>query len=123
MTVTITQGTQRRAGGTFSSTEALSQSTATTAQAVSAVTDVSTLSGGTATGFGADRYLLAAGNEGQYKSVVMLATGEAKLDVAGGTATGSFTMTAAEDIWMGQYINGGWKTFNTSSTQATATNS
>lgn len=123
MAVVLTTGTQRRNGGVFSSTEDLTVSTATAAQSVSVTTDISTISGGTATGFGVDRYLLAAGSEGQYKSVVMLATGEAKMDTAGGTATGSFVFSAAEDIWMGQYINAGWKLIQTSATLATATNS
>lgn len=123
MAITITSMVQKRGGGTFGSSEALSQSTATVAQSVSVTTDASTLAGGTASGFGVHRFLLAAGSEGQYKTVVMLATGEAQMDTAGGTATGSYVFSAAEDIWMGQYVNAGWKLIQTSATLATATNS
>lgn len=93
MTVTLNAG-DRNTAGTFKAVENLTQSTATARQAISVVVPVTTLSGGTATGFGVDLYTVAsfatagAGPaEGTEKWIKMLATGEAKV-VFNGVATG-----------------------------------
>ena len=86
MGITLNAGERtRRGGGSFGSTEALSQATATTERSISLTTEVTTLAGGTATGFGVDKYRVATADavEGQSKLVVMLATGEAKVRLGG----------------------------------------
>lgn len=149
MAVTITAGKQVRRGGVFQSTEDLAQSTATAEQDVSLTTDVTTFAGGTATGFGVDKYLLAGTStegfiEGLEKVVVMLATGEAKLRVEslatgqlGGlqtvlsstgsetlfaSATGAFTLSGADHwVWM-KVFNAKWHIMQSAgATLATAT--
>lgn len=93
MSVTLNQGQQNTAGA-FTDVEVLTQSTATARRAISVVSPITTLSGGTATGFGVDLYTVAsfattgAGPvEGFTKLIKMLATGEAKV-VFNGIATG-----------------------------------
>jgi hypothetical protein len=76
MTVTIST-TEPRAPETWQNVQVLTQSTATAEQSISTYLPVTTLSGGTATGFARNRYVLAAGREGNEKTIVMLATGEA----------------------------------------------
>lgn len=78
MAVTVTGGTQV-VPGVFTAVESLSQSTATVEQAISVTHQITTLSGGTATGFNIDKYNLPDGGEGAEKLIVMLATGEAKI--------------------------------------------
>ena len=92
MTVSITQGSQVQNEGTYQGVQNLTQSTATAEQSVSVFLPVTTLSGGTATGFGLDRYVIPAGSEGMHKTIVMLATGEAK--VRFGAATTNLMATA-----------------------------
>lgn len=75
MAVTISAATSR-SPGTWGAVEALTQSTATAEQTISIYTEVTTLSGGTATGFTINRYALPAGREGDYKVIWHLATGE-----------------------------------------------
>ena len=124
MAVTLVN-TERRAegGGTFSSAESLTQSTATAAQSVSLNTDVTSLGGGTATGFGVNTYELATGAvEGREKLVQLGATGEAKLSLGGGTATGQLVFAADGDLVLLRYINDVWMVMNTvGATLATAT--
>ena len=93
MSVVLNAGMQRTKGS-FGDVEVLTQSTATARQAISVIKEVTTLSGGTATGFGVDLYTVAsfattgAGPaEGFEKWIHMLATGEAKV-VFNGVATG-----------------------------------
>lgn len=143
MAVTLTSG-ERHAEGTFGAKEDLTQSTATARQAISVHVPVTTLSGGTATGFGVDLYTLAStAVEGVEKFIVMLATGEAKVVVAGlatgripslgfvasatvadniyVTATGAFTLsTPAHWLWL-KYVNTRWHVVNGLATFATAT--
>lgn len=90
MAVSINSGDRQQKAGTFDAVQNLTQSTATARQIISAHTPITTLSGGTATGFGVDLYtVLGTGTatdsisgpavEGATKVVFMLATGEAKV--------------------------------------------
>ena len=95
MSVVLNQG-QQRTPGSFGDVEALTQSTATARQSISTLIPVTTLGGGTATGFSLNLYTVAsfatntAGPaEGMDKYVFMLATGEAKV-VFNGIATGGW---------------------------------
>ncbi len=109
MAVTITDMSQIRRGGSFQSSENMTQSTATAAQALSLSDAISTLSGGTASGDNRnDLYSLADGVEGQEKMVVMLATGEAALGLTS-TATGLWVFSAAEDVLHLRFINELWR--------------
>ena len=73
-------------------------------------TDVSTLAGGTATGYARNRYSLAAGIEGQEKFIVQLATGESWVDLTGGTATNFLLpLRRANDFLQLRYLNAGWR--------------
>lgn len=125
MAVTLSTVAERRheGGGTFGSLESLTQSTATAAQSVSLVHDVTTLGAGTATGFGVNTYELATGAvEGREKLVQMGATGEAKLSVGGGTATGQLVFQADGDMVLMRYLNNTWLVDKTvGATLATAT--
>jgi len=121
MTVTLTAGALQYRGGAYQAKEDLTQSTATAKQALSVSTDISTLGGGTATGFNVDNYSVAAGVEGQTKTVVMLATGEAKVELTG-TATGKYVLSTADAVLELRYINAKWRaTFNDGATIATST--
>lgn len=93
MSIVLNAG-DRNVKGAFESVEVLTQSTATARQAISVIVPVTTLSGGTATGFGVDLYTVASfatlglgPAEGTEKVIAMLATGEAKV-VFNGMATG-----------------------------------
>lgn len=150
MTVTITGNTQIRRGGTFQSKEDLLQSTATVPQAISLTTDATTLAGGTATGFSVNIYTLAAGSEGQWKSIFNLATGESKVivtNIATGqltgiygtstgtatgagtadiaacyvTATGAFVLSTADQFLFMRFQNNRWWIINGKATFATST--
>lgn len=122
MTVTVTSGEIHHVGA-FRSSEALTNSTSTAVQEVSLSIPISTISGGTATGFGVNRYLLSTASavEGQEKIICMLATGEAYV-VYTGTATGAQVLSAADDyVWL-KYFNETWKAVDVgSATAATAT--
>lgn len=115
----------RRGGGSVQSQESLTQSTATAIQSLSVTTDVSVLGMGTATGFARNRYLLPTTSavEGQEKVVVATGTGEAYLDLAGGTATGGYVFSTADSWITARLINGDWRPIGTGATLATATNS
>lgn len=120
MTITITGGKIARRGGDLHSTEALAQSTATTVREINLTTDVTTLSGGTATGFGIDVYNLAEGTEGQTKEILMLASGEAEVTLAG-TATGRLVYSDADDYTALRFTGGKWRIQTNTATLATAT--
>jgi hypothetical protein len=122
MAVTISGGEIVRQG-VFQSVEALSNSTATTLRTVSAAAPITTIAGGTATGFSIIRYLVstASSAEGQTKLVVMLATGEAYV-IYSGTATGAAVLTDAHDRVALRFVNAIWvETDAGSATRATAT--
>lgn len=122
MSVTVTGGIVDNRKGLFAQ-ESLTQSTATGEQTIAVTTELTTLSGGTASGFTIDRYGLSTATavEGQYKTVLMLATGESKVRLGGGTATGAWVFSAADDIGHYRFLNGGWYVINTSATLATST--
>ena len=102
--------------------EALSDATSTALGTVSITTDISTIGAGTATGEDINRWLLATGaREGQTKTVLMLGTGEAKVQLGGGTATGSHVLSAAEDWIRCVYIQDQWMMIQNTATLATAT--
>lgn len=122
MAVTPNSGEPRYAGS-FGGVENLTNSTATGLQTVSLAYPVSTISGGTATGFAINRYLLPTSGavEGQEKTIIMLATGEAGI-VLSGTATGMLIVSAANDYVRMRYQNELWVQVDVgSATLATAT--
>lgn len=95
----------------FHTTEALSF--ATTAQAVSLTTDVTTLPGGT----GTDSFSLAAGTEGQWKEILMLATGQSTVTLTG-TATGDLVLTEGDDYIVTRFTASKWRIVQTTATIA-----
>ena len=97
---------QRKDSDPLHSTESLAQSLATIAQPIQLTTNVTTLAGGTATG-DKDLYTLADGFEGHEKEVIMLATGEAKLDLLG-TAT-RLTYENQDDYTYLRFTGGKWR--------------
>lgn len=123
MSVTVTAKRVVRRGDNLYAKETLAQSTATAPQAIALTTDLTTFSGGTATGFGVDVYVLATASavEGQIKEILMLATGEAKLVLGAGTATGALVFTAADDNASLKFLDGIWRIRNTSATFASGT--
>lgn len=123
MSVTVTAKRVVRRGDNLYAKETLAQSTATAPQAVALTTDLTTFSGGTATGFDVDVYVLATASavEGQIKEILMLATGEAKLVLGAGTATGALVFTAADDNASLKFLDGIWRIRNTSATFASGT--
>jgi len=113
MTINIlpTAGTQNLPG-MIASIEFMSQSTSTTPQALSVLTDCSCLGAGTATGSAArNLYTLAAGEEGQIKWIGFgsgtAATGEASV-VFTGTATGQSVIASATDFLKLEFTNDVW---------------
>ena len=124
MTISIADLTPKDdGGGVFGSLDSMTQSTATAAQSVSLNTHVTTLGAGTATGFGVNTYELATGaREGMEKVVQTDATGEAKLSLGGGTATGQLVFQADGDMVLMRYMNNQWLVMNTfGATLATST--
>jgi hypothetical protein len=88
MPITLTPGAQIRHVGTYDDIQSLTQSTATAEQAISLTSQITTIDGGTGTGFSRGRFGLASGAaEGFRKTILMLSTGEAYVRVTN-TATG-----------------------------------
>ena len=88
MAITLTPGSQIRYVGTYDDIQSLTQSTATAEQAISLTSQITTIDGGTGTGFARGRFNLATGAaEGFRKTVLMLSTGEAYVRISN-TATG-----------------------------------
>lgn len=122
MAITITADRPRRRGGTFQSTESLTQSTATSPQSVNLTTDLTTLGMGTATGFGLNQYRVTDGFAGLSKAILATATGEAKLIIDSATATGAWVFDDVDDYLRLLYEGGKWRvTANSGCTNATAT--
>ena len=97
MALTIAAG-QRHTPAQSGSIDQMTQSTATAAQAMSLTEHISTMAGGTATGFNVNNYSLGSGVDGLEKFIYQLATGESKLHLTmatgihffgTGTATGT----------------------------------
>jgi hypothetical protein len=128
-----TAGDRLRFRGTFQSIETMTQSTATTPQALSVTTDVSLLGGGTATGAAVrNLYTLGSGVEGQEKVIYMTATGEASViftqpsgrlpvqvsstivpsatavDAIWASATGQYVLQAADEYVRAVWMNSAW---------------
>ena len=131
---TITGGERLKFAGTFQSVESLTQSTSTTPQALSVTTDVSVLGMGTATGAAVrNLYTLAAGVEGQEKTIYANATGEASViftqiagrlpahisgllapsatavDALWASATGQYVLQAADEFLLLKFMNDAWQ--------------
>ena len=123
MAISITTGAAVHKGGTFQSVETLTQSTATAEQSLDLDTDVSHLGVGTATLFTRNKYLLAStGVDGMEKIVLTTGTGEAKLRLGGGTATGAHVFQSDTDMLYTKLINGQWMVLSTlGATIATST--
>ena len=108
MTVTITGGPVPKRFGESYAQEQLTQSTATTAQALNLYTDLSLLGGGTATGIERNLYSLASGIEGQRKVIKLIATGEASVSLQGATATDLWHSRATDGTLVADYVSGKW---------------
>jgi hypothetical protein len=120
--ITITADRSRRRGGTFRSTESLTQSTATAYQSVNLTTDLTTLGMGTATGFGLNQYRVTDGFAGLSKSFLATASGEAKLVLDSGTATGQWVLDSPDDFLVFRFEGFKWRLLvNSGCTNATAT--
>ena len=125
-------GLQTYLGG-FQDGQAFTQSTATAEQEVLPHSGVAYVGVGTATGFARNRYFLASTTgtatddelpDGLELWIGSTATGEAKVDVHGGTATGGYTFAAAGDFVNLKRWGGIWYlALNHGATIATATNS
>ena len=103
--------------------QTLSQSTATAFQAINLYVDRAHLGMGTATGFSLNRYSLATGaKEGWTVSILATATGEAKVHLGGGTATGLWVFGTADTYLRAIYEEHKWRVLtNSGATLATAT--
>ena len=157
MAVTINAGDRMVTAGTFGAVQDLTQSTATTLRFISAHVPVSTLAGGTVTGATIDRYLVYGTGtatdgisgpavEGMEKFILMLATGEAKVqfqsmatgrvhgipEMGTGTATqlgiyiaasatGAFVLNAVGDYIKAIFANQTWYVYAGNATYGTAT--
>ena len=110
---------QRWAGARVKQT--FSQSTATAFQTLATDVPVVTLGMGTATG-AANLYMLASGAiPGQDISVLTTGTGEAKLLISSGTATGMWVFTDNDDFLKATYEEGKWRIIQTTATLSTGT--
>lgn len=114
MSVAVTGGTierrgliigQRR-GGANHSEETTLQIVIGSPQVINLTTDLTTFSGGTATG-NRDAYTLANGTEGHFKELLMLGTGEVHVSLAG-TAT-SLTMREIDEYRQLRFKHGKWR--------------
>lgn len=130
---TLTGGDRMLFRGTYQSVESMTQSTATTPQALSTRTEVSILGGGTATGAAVrNLYTLGSGVEGQEKIIYMIATGEASVvftqpsgrqpiqvsatlipaatavDAVWASATGQYVLQAADEFIRCIWMNSAW---------------
>jgi hypothetical protein len=122
MPVEIIAGPQALRGAGYRSKETLAQSTATAFQDANLYVDRIHLGMGTATGFTRNLYRLASGAvEGQIVSFLSTATGEAKVFLAGGTATGLHVFTEPDDYLLTRFEDGKWRVIISSATLATAT--
>lgn len=117
MTITITRGAQVRRSGTFGSTESLSAVTSTATQTVSISTDVTEITGSTATI--TNYYTLADGTEGQEKVIRYLATaaggdgtstgGDVQILSDNWRFTSSATFRSAGQHVRLKFMNGAWE--------------
>lgn len=111
---------QRWAGARVKQT--FSQSTATAFQSLALDFPVVTLGMGTATGAARNLYSLASGAiPGQDISILATATGEAKLLITAGTATGMWVFTEADDFLKATYEEGKWRIIQSTATLSTGT--
>lgn len=100
--------------------QTFSQSTATAFQTLASDVPLVTLGMGTATGV--NLYLLASGViSGQEISVLATATGEARLLIGAGTATGMHVFTEADDFLKAMYEEGKWRILVSTATLSTGT--
>lgn len=150
MAVLINTGDRQVKFGTFDTVENLIQSTATARQTISPHHPITTLSGGTATGFTIDQYTVrgtgtatgAPAVEGVRKYIYMLGTGEAKVvfeslatqriqgtgflasatvfDNFFVTATGAFVLSSKGQYLEAVFMNQQWNIVNGIATFATA---
>ena len=120
--VTITGGRipprERAFNPNLHSEETATQSLSSTAQAVLLTTNLTTFGGGTASGPLVDLYTLADGTEGQEKELLMLATGEVKIDLSG-TAT-RITLEELDDFVYLRFKKDKWRRFAPITATATA---
>ncbi len=118
--LTIVEGTQLRHWNIFqASGELKSAVTSTTTQTVSVAIDVTEINGPTATI--ANFYTMADGVEGQMKLIRYGATGAGGTTASAGDVhivptniapQSSITFRQPNEYWMGQFINGAWRTID-----------
>jgi len=100
--------------------QTFSQSTATAFQSISLDVPVITLGMGTASGL--NFYSLASGAiPGQEISILTSGTGEARVLITAGTATGMHVFTEADDFLKAVYEEGKWRILISSATLSTGT--
>ena len=120
MSVSLTGGKIPDRGG-FAK-ETLSASTSTTPQVIALTTDLTSVGGGTGTGFEVNVFTLSTASavEGQTKTVMATSTCEAKIAFTG-TATGRLVLAEADDIVELRYMDGKWRIIQSTATLASAT--
>lgn len=129
MSIVVVGGEPRSRGTGWVARETLNPSTSTTPQTVALdapLTRLSTATGGTgtATGFEINVFALSTASavETMAKTILMTGTGEAKVLVTNGTATGRWVLNAADDCMAFVYLNDKWRViFNSGATLATST--
>lgn len=122
MAIVIVGGPQRERWTGQRVKQTFTQSTATAFQSVAFDIPVVTLGMGTATGSTRNLYSLASGAvPGQDISVLTTGTGEAKLLITAGTATGMHVFTEADDFLRATYEEGKWRILVTTATLSTGT--
>lgn len=122
MAIQIVGGPLPQRGTGYRVKQTFGQSTATGFQSLASDVHVVTLGMGTATGAARNLYLLASGAvPGQEISILSTATGEAKLLISAGTATGMHVFTDADDFIKAIYEEGKWRVLATTATLSTGT--
>src|SRR3990167_789257 len=122
MSVSVTAGMEEKRGGGYFTQESATQSTATTFATLATQVDLTVITGGTATSFIRNRYLLASGAvEGQRREIIMSGTGEAYVLLASGTATGMLVFTANDQIAWLRVLGGKWRILETTASLASST--
>ena len=120
MAITLVAGPLNPRGDGWKSRETLTQSTSTTFQTVASDVTYTLLGVGTATG-DRNKYLLATGVEGIERVFFVTGTGEARLLLEAGTATGMWVLNEDDDFVFTRWINGKWRVIQSSATLATST--
>ena len=127
--------------------QVLTNSTATAERTISLTHHITTIAGGTATGFNINKYVLPEGDDGTRKIIQLIATGELTVRVSAfatglhylgrnidgaatasgiassfvGAATGAFVLNAKSQYVELLFLDGGWRCIGGQATIATST--